>query len=88
MALEMEHYRQPLVLTSILPQPWQIHEQTPTPLCTMPKSTHECFLVARDIHGYQDGVKKMTPTECQASPGTVSAETLGLQDQRKKDIKY
>jgi hypothetical protein len=30
----------------------------------------------------------MTPTECQASPGTASAETLGLQDQRKKDIKY
>jgi hypothetical protein len=30
----------------------------------------------------------MTPTECQALPGTASAETLGLQDERKKDINY
>ena len=39
-ALGMEPYRQPLVLTSILPQPWQttLHEKTPTSLCTMPKA--------------------------------------------------
>ena len=39
-ALGMDPYRQPLVLTSILPQPWQttLHEKTPTSLCTMPKA--------------------------------------------------
>jgi hypothetical protein len=50
MALGMEHYRQPIVLTSILIQPWKmtLHEKTPlTPLCTMPKTTYECFLVAQ-----------------------------------------
>jgi hypothetical protein len=30
----------------------------------------------------------MKPTKYQALPGTASAGTLGLQDQRNKDIKY
>jgi hypothetical protein len=30
----------------------------------------------------------MTPTEYQAFPGNASAETVGLHEQRKKDIKY
>lgn len=49
MALGMEHYRQPLLLTSILPQTWQttLHEKTCVIICTAPKTTHECFLVAQ-----------------------------------------